>query len=159
MGEEKRRKKWPRWKALITGIFFIAMIVVIMAGTLYFMVTPDFTTNESVASYLNEVSAPSETTGLIVFGPFTSDIRYDEIVIFVYINGTASGYLEFPENGMGNMSWTDGPDDSTAFYFDYYSVGGLINSGDKIIFENLTASRSEERRVGKECRSRWSPYH
>ena len=23
----------------------------------------------------------------------------------------------------------------------------------------LTARRSEERRVGKECRSRWSPYH
>ena len=26
------------------------------------------------------------------------------------------------------------------------------------ILENL-AERSEERRVGKECRSRWSPYH
>ena len=24
---------------------------------------------------------------------------------------------------------------------------------------DTTASRSEERRVGKECRSRWSPYH
>ena len=24
---------------------------------------------------------------------------------------------------------------------------------------NLEAGRSEERRVGKECRSRWSPYH
>ena len=24
---------------------------------------------------------------------------------------------------------------------------------------NLAAERSEERRVGKECRSRWSPYH
>ena len=23
----------------------------------------------------------------------------------------------------------------------------------------MTHSRSEERRVGKECRSRWSPYH
>ena len=23
----------------------------------------------------------------------------------------------------------------------------------------LTSPRSEERRVGKECRSRWSPYH
>ena len=23
----------------------------------------------------------------------------------------------------------------------------------------MPASRSEERRVGKECRSRWSPYH
>ena len=25
--------------------------------------------------------------------------------------------------------------------------------------KNVTALRSEERRVGKECRSRWSPYH
>ena len=24
---------------------------------------------------------------------------------------------------------------------------------------SLSAERSEERRVGKECRSRWSPYH
>ena len=24
---------------------------------------------------------------------------------------------------------------------------------------DLTPPRSEERRVGKECRSRWSPYH
>ena len=24
---------------------------------------------------------------------------------------------------------------------------------------DLGATRSEERRVGKECRSRWSPYH
>jgi len=27
------------------------------------------------------------------------------------------------------------------------------------IFTNLLVERSEERRVGKECRSRWSPYH
>ena len=26
-------------------------------------------------------------------------------------------------------------------------------------FDGRTRSRSEERRVGKECRSRWSPYH
>ena len=25
--------------------------------------------------------------------------------------------------------------------------------------EDLVQERSEERRVGKECRSRWSPYH
>ena len=25
--------------------------------------------------------------------------------------------------------------------------------------EEINAERSEERRVGKECRSRWSPYH
>ena len=28
-----------------------------------------------------------------------------------------------------------------------------------IIFTGIIQSRSEERRVGKECRSRWSPYH
>src|SRR5438309_12131577 len=26
-------------------------------------------------------------------------------------------------------------------------------------FSGLVSTRSEERRVGKECRSRWSPYH
>ena len=34
---------------------------------------------------------------------------------------------------------------------------------DTIVLEKLSAggqmARSEERRVGKECRSRWSPYH
>ena len=29
----------------------------------------------------------------------------------------------------------------------------------KMIFTYETITRSEERRVGKECRSRWSPYH
>ena len=29
----------------------------------------------------------------------------------------------------------------------------------KIPFKLILKSRSEERRVGKECRSRWSPYH
>ena len=32
---------------------------------------------------------------------------------------------------------------------------GLIGSGGRGSYD----SRSEERRVGKECRSRWSPYH
>ena len=30
---------------------------------------------------------------------------------------------------------------------------------DEEIEKIVTSSRSEERRVGKECRSRWSPYH
>src|SRR3712207_5435815 len=34
-------------------------------------------------------------------------------------------------------------------------------SGGKLVFHlfGALAERSEERRVGKECRSRWSPYH
>ena len=31
--------------------------------------------------------------------------------------------------------------------------------GETLSGEKLAEMRSEERRVGKECRSRWSPYH
>src|SRR2546430_17201072 len=37
-------------------------------------------------------------------------------------------------------------------YYDYYQPEAYIARTDTYI-------RSEERRVGKECRSRWSPYH
>ena len=36
-------------------------------------------------------------------------------------------------------------------------IGG--NGAGKSTMLNAIAGRSEERRVGKECRSRWSPYH
>ena len=35
----------------------------------------------------------------------------------------------------------------------------LAAAVDKLKFSENQAKRSEERRVGKECRSRWSPYH
>ena len=36
---------------------------------------------------------------------------------------------------------------------------GPTNWDEMHIFMNICLQRSEERRVGKECRSRWSPYH
>ena len=49
---------------------------------------------------------------------------------------------------MDRISWQD--------WWAYFLVGlGAI-----LLIEALLRSfRSEERRVGKECRSRWSPYH
>ena len=38
-----------------------------------------------------------------------------------------------------------------------YSILKQLN--DELAKEGYVAVRSEERRVGKECRSRWSPYH
>ena len=35
----------------------------------------------------------------------------------------------------------------------------MVSSNLGYIIMILDAKRSEERRVGKECRSRWSPYH
>ena len=47
---------------------------------------------------------------------------------------------------------------------DRENEGDLIIAAEKITPEKVNfmlkhARRSEERRVGKECRSRWSPYH
>ena len=40
------------------------------------------------------------------------------------------------------------------------AVGCVLVKDERIIGGGFTQkSRSEERRVGKECRSRWSPYH
>ena len=39
------------------------------------------------------------------------------------------------------------------------AIVGIIVSDDAAADELNALLRSEERRVGKECRSRWSPYH
>ena len=48
----------------------------------------------------------------------------------------------------------------------YFAQGGIssvtnlkVDNFEKHIEDTMIAGRSEERRVGKECRSRWSPYH
>ena len=45
-----------------------------------------------------------------------------------------------------------------AAFVSRFFMGGAITEG-TIIEITITRPRSEERRVGKECRSRWSPYH
>src|SRR2546422_5009960 len=45
---------------------------------------------------------------------------------------------------------------------DVFYCPGTIENVDRILGGSVpaqTIERSEERRVGKECRSRWSPYH
>ena len=50
-------------------------------------------------------------------------------------------------------------------YKDYPADKAGLKAGDEIIkiedivIKDFKENRSEERRVGKECRSRWSPYH
>src|SRR2546422_9683121 len=60
------------------------------------------------------------------------------------INGQPTG-----ENSFSNVG---------ALLFDF-DRNGIITGDDALCSGSLIAPRSEERRVGKECRSRWSPYH
>ena len=46
------------------------------------------------------------------------------------------------------------------YQFTLIDTGGIEpDSGDLLLSHMRGQARSEERRVGKECRSRWSPYH
>ena len=51
--------------------------------------------------------------------------------------------------------------DQTELISDVINIFGVKPGSDTEpnFFITPTAGRSEERRVGKECRSRWSPYH
>src|SRR3712207_7039628 len=45
---------------------------------------------------------------------------------------------------------------------DNYQLNEIVVRGNSVVKKDnhiLIIPRSEERRVGKECRSRWSPYH
>ena len=59
---------------------------------------------------------------------------------------TIVGVGEYPNSGMrkGSVSNLNGPSEA---------IDKALGDAERM------TTRSEERRVGKECRSRWSPYH
>ena len=78
------------------------------------------------------------------------------------------GYLATPP---GDGPWPGvvliheafGLDDNMKAHADRLAAAGYLTLGPDLYSEGgarrCLVSRSEERRVGKECRSRWSPYH
>ena len=58
-----------------------------------------------------------------------------------------------------SRNWT--PQQKNAIYATDGSVlvSAAAGSGKTAVLVERVIKRSEERRVGKECRSRWSPYH
>src|ERR1051326_1148439 len=68
-------------------------------------------------------------------------------------NVTPGGTSEFFSNGLKRKpQWNTNDFDA--------QLGGRIRKDKTFFFlDYLGCRRSEERHVGKECRSRWSPYH
>src|SRR2546430_17448315 len=56
---------------------------------------------------------------------------------------------------INGVSWMD---DLAARGFDVWALD-FLGYGSSDRYSEMNEPRSEERRVGKECRSRWSPYH
>ena len=76
---------------------------------------------------------------------------------------TGWSYLKIPAKLAQQLK----PDNKRSFRvkgkLDEHPISGMalipMGEGDFILALKAAIRRSEERRVGKECRSRWSPYH
>ena len=85
------------------------------------------------------------SSGVFIFsGLYASNVQAAP----VFSSGSAS------DSTVAGVNNTASANSSSAFGY-FNTAGGLASSA----FGWSNTARSEERRVGKECRSRWSPYH
>src|SRR5256885_14426575 len=79
-------------------------------------------------------------------------------MIFAWLNFVQRETFDTPDDG---VAWLDTTNGAQAWKLAPNSPAAQagVRSGDLLIAINNVPVRSEERRVGKECRSRWSPYH
>ena len=71
------------------------------------------------------------------------------------------GYMDYDVATLGNHEF-DYKAKSLARMLNRASDSKHVVITSKVVFDKamgMKLTRSEERRVGKECRSRWSPYH
>ena len=73
------------------------------------------------------------------------------VIFFIWPAGEALWYSLQSVDPFGFSSQFVGLDNFVALFHDSYYLDSF--------WTTIKFSRSEERRVGKECRSRWSPYH
>ena len=107
---------------------------------------------------------------LNVFAPTTSDVRVVKYVVPI-VSQVRGRVIEVPvENNRpvkkGDVLFRIDP---TPYENQVHSLEAQLSSEEAKVGADrtrmaetaakLTDARSEERRVGKECRSRWSPYH
>src|SRR6478735_9307743 len=83
----------------------------------------------------------------MIFGALLAIAPAAHAVDNASISGTVTGTSAAPLAGADVWLWAYDED-----YEDWDIVDGPVQT-------NALGARSEERRVGKECRSRWSPYH
>src|SRR5256886_17152726 len=71
-------------------------------------------------------------------GDLPAQVQVSTTYQSLHLPRTEKATARFIAYGPGAIDWSQGVDQAAAF---------------------VTTHRSEERRVGKECRSRWSPHH
>src|SRR5258706_8724217 len=92
---------------------------------------------------------------------FSSRRRHTRLVSDWSSDVCSSDLPPLKENTAPNGGqWGVGQDDwGRTWFVNAGGEKGPVNFQTGIVYGAFNVKRSEERRVGKECRSRWSPYH
>ena len=125
--------------------------------------------NEYLMSYLNSQEAKNiltqEMTSIIQSTNIETQISQ---IMSQYMQSSMQNLSSSLQRGIQKSMMSMSSSMANAFQFDSHAFAEAMSfSGDENDFMSIISSmmtseqdsRSEERRVGKECRSRWSPYH
>ena len=112
-----------------------------------------------VENTVKNVSIKVETTGKLKIAnggsqSLTFAAPGDKMVYFALKSGSSTGIERVTVTATGN-----GHTSKETIEIDVRNPNPPIIRTDNKLLNAGEAERSEERRVGKECRSRWSPYH
>ena len=158
--------RFPYLAAKYGGGIFLLIYIVLALTFGYTMIMAETAlgrmTHKSPVSAYGTFAKPGKKNGFLGFGGWINAIipvlivPYYSVIggwvikyLFEYLRGNAQGLAE---DGYFSAFIADGASAEVCFLlFAFFTLG--------IIFAGVRNGRSEERRVGKECRSRWSPYH
>src|SRR2546430_3539922 len=80
---------------------------------------------------------------------WSSDVCSSDLYVYGIVE--TKEHLNFGKIGIGGAG-------EPVYTVNHQDIAAVVSKTPVAIFDP-TRERSEERRVGKECRSRWSPYH
>ena len=111
------------------------------------------------------MTAVTYESGVIIIKIFTLDFTANELKSLLYheLNHAYRNQLSFTEQNPTLFNWM--LLEGLAVSFEkwamrhFESSSAFCSPARTASDQQLLTTRSEERRVGKECRSRWSPYH
>src|ERR1035441_10333493 len=142
------------WKKLLAGILVVAPLLAQEA-----VKRPKVLGVAHMAVYVRDLDKTRRFyENFLGFGePFTLPNKTAPGVRIAFVKVNDRQYFEIfneADRGEGQLHHISFYTDNAGQMYAY-----LKSKGVSVMSDRGSVSRSEERRVGKECRSRWSPYH
>ena len=106
---------------------------------------------ENIMKMLQKSAVMRGTDNMVIKEIPVPQIKDKEVLVSLEYVGICGSDVHYYHNGCCGAYKVDLSED---FMLGHECAGTIVEVGKEV--EKL---RSEERRVGKECRSRWSPYH